>query len=268
MAETKVAQPVLDVSGVNLSFGGAKVLTDVALRLAPGEVVALIGPNGAGKSALLNCLSGIYTPAPGAAITLSGQRIEALAPHKRARVGLARTFQRLNLLPDQTVLENVLLGWTPGFRFRLFGTLARPFAALADERRALAAARDVLAHCGLTELAARRCGDLPLGTLRRVDLARALIGRPRLLMLDEPASGLSHEERPLIGDMVRLALSRGDLAVLWIEHDLDLVLSGAHRAVVLHHGEVIGEGDPRAPGERSRLIDIYKRGSSSPHAAA
>jgi branched-chain amino acid transport system ATP-binding protein len=252
--------PVLDVEGLSLSFGGVKVLNRISLTLVQSEVVALIGPNGAGKSALLNCVSGVYRPEPGAKIVLVGKRIDRLTAHRRARAGLGRTFQGLNLVPHRSVLDNVLLGWTPRFSLSAFGMLARPLRASCEEREARERALETIALCGLEPFATRRCADLPLGILRRVDLARALVSEPKLLLLDEPASGLSHDERPLIGDMVRLALSRKKLSVLWIEHDLDLVFSEAQRAVVLHHGDLIDIGDPRIDFDRERLIGSYKSG--------
>jgi branched-chain amino acid transport system ATP-binding protein len=223
-------------------------------------VVALIGPNGAGKSALLNCVSGVYRPQEGARIAVGGTCIDHLPPHKIARVGVSRTFQGLNLIPDRSVTDNILLGWTPLFSLNIFGMLAMPLRARREEREARDRTLEIISLCGLANLADRRCADLPLGILRRVDLARALVSEPKLLLLDEPASGLSHDERPIIGEMVRLALSRKDLSVLWIEHDLDLVFSEAQRAVVLHHGDLIDIGDPRIAADRARLISSYKAG--------
>jgi branched-chain amino acid transport system ATP-binding protein len=254
------ASPVLELDNVSLSFGGVRVLNEISLSVSQSEVLALIGPNGAGKSALLNCVSGVYRPQAGAKIVLGGTRIDHLPPHKIARVGVRRTFQSLNLIPDRSVLDNILLGWTPRFSLNVFGMIARPLRARREEREARERASEIIALCGLESLTDRRCADLPLGILRRVDLARALVSEPKLLLLDEPASGLSHDERPIIGEMARLALSRKDLAVLWIEHDLDLVFSEAQRAVVLHHGDLIDVGDPRVPADRARLISSYKSG--------
>jgi branched-chain amino acid transport system ATP-binding protein len=252
--------PVLEMDKVSLAFGGVSVLNRISLSVGQSEVLALIGPNGAGKSALLNCVSGVYRPQEGARIEVGGIRIDHLPPHKIARVGVRRTFQGLNLIPDRSVLDNSLLGWTPLFSLNVFSMLARPLRARREEREARERASEIIALCGLEHLADRRCADLPLGILRRVDLARALVSDPKLLLLDEPASGLSHDERPIIGEMVRLALSRKNLSVLWIEHDLDLVFSEAQRAVVLHHGDLIDVGDPRISADRARLISSYKAG--------
>ncbi|MFA5597469.1 MAG: ABC transporter ATP-binding protein [Pusillimonas sp.] len=251
---------VLKIQDLSLAFGGTQVLERVNLTLLEGEVLALIGPNGAGKSALLNCICGVYRPSNGSRIELGGRPVTGLPPHRVARLGLGRTFQGLNLIPDRTVLESILLGWSARYRLSLFGVLFRPFSSLMEERAVVRKAHEIMELCGVKELANQYCQDLSLGTLRRVDLARALISEPDLLLLDEPASGLSHEERPLIGEMVRVASSHKGLAVLWIEHDLDLVLSEADRAVVLHHGEVIDQGPPDEPEVRQRLVLSYKQG--------
>ncbi len=178
------AESVLELQDVSLSFGGVKVLNRICLTVAESEVLALIGPNGAGKSALLNCVSGVYRPEPGAKIALAGTRIDHLPPHKIARIGIGRTFQGLNLIPHRSVLDNILLGWTPRFSLNVFGMLARPWRARHEEARARAYAMEIMELCGLEQLSEQRCSDLPLGILRRVDLARALMSEPKLLLLD------------------------------------------------------------------------------------
>ncbi|MFT3732972.1 MAG: ATP-binding cassette domain-containing protein [Hyphomicrobium sp.] len=256
----RAEQPaIFDVQNVSLSFGGMVVLDNINLSVRESEVVALIGPNGAGKSAFLNCISGVYPVQRNACITLDSVRLDRLPAHRRARAGVSRTFQGLNLISSHSVLDNVLLGWTTHFAQNVFGMLAQPWAALRAERLAREEAFEILDLCGLKKIWGERCSELPFGILRRVDLARALIGRPKLLLLDEPASGLSHDERPLIGQMVRLALTRKKLAVLWIEHDLDLVFSEARRAIVLHHGEQIDEGNPSDANQRTRLIEFLQK---------
>lgn len=260
--------PQLELQGVSLAFGGHRVLHDIALQLHAGEVLALIGPNGAGKSALLNCVSGVYRPQPGASIRLGQRRIDGLAPHRIAAAGVARTFQGLHLAPDLTVLDNILLGLSGTRPFRLARSLAWPPAAIRREADAQRDAREMAELCRLDGLLSAACGSLPLGVLRRVDLARALVCRPKVLLLDEPASGLSHDERPLIGELVQLAQSRQDLGVLWIEHDLELVLSQADRAIVLHHGEQVESGGPADPVQRARILAAYKSGRPMSQAQA
>lgn len=251
---------LLRLEKLSLSFGGLKVLQDISLTVPQSEVLALIGPNGAGKSALLNCISGVYRAAVGSSISLDGQRLENLPPHRISAAGVSRTFQGLQLASSLSVLDNILLGLVPRFRGGIGAALLRPMHTLHTERQAQDDARDIASQCRLDDLLHVACSELPLGVLRRVDLARALVSRPRLLLLDEPASGLSHDERPLIGEMVKFARSQRGLAVVWIEHDLDLVLNQAERAVVLHHGEFIGEDDPRHPDGRARIVSAYKHG--------
>ncbi|MGE8637527.1 MAG: ABC transporter ATP-binding protein [Achromobacter sp.] len=263
-----MSPPQLELQSVSLAFGGHRVLHDISLQVQPAEVLALIGPNGAGKSALLNCVSGVYRPQPGARIRLAGSRIDGLPPHRIAAAGVARTFQGLHLAPDMTVQDNILLGLSGLRPFRLGRALAWPPAALRAEVQARRDAREIAGLCRLEPLLDTLCGALPLGVLRRVDLARALIGRPKVLLLDEPASGLSHDERPLIGEMVKLALSRQGLAVLWIEHDLELVLSQASRAIVLHHGEQVQSGVPADPAQRTQILAAYKSGRPAPEPLA
>ncbi|MDR5836061.1 ATP-binding cassette domain-containing protein [Caballeronia sp. LZ034LL] len=256
------ARAALHLEDVNLAFGGLEVLRDVTLNLHEDEVLALIGPNGAGKSALLNCIGGIYTAKPGSTISLGATRIDGLAPHRIAQLGVGRTFQGLKLVRERSVLDNILLGWTPRFSVNALGSLLLPVRVRREEREARERAHAMAELCGLTDVLAAPVADLPLGVLRRVDLARALIREPHILLLDEPASGLSHDERPLIGEMVRIARSRKGLSVLWIEHDLDLVLSQAERAVVLHHGAVAAIDDPQQPSGRARLLDAYRLGAA------
>ncbi|MFG1416918.1 ATP-binding cassette domain-containing protein [Xanthobacter sp. V0B-10] len=260
--------PRLSLRSVSLEFGGVSVLDHITLDLAPGEVLALIGPNGAGKSALLNCVSGIYRPSAGSSIAVDGARIDRLPPHGIIRAGVSRTFQGMHLVGGLSVLENVLLGLVPRFRLGAFSSLLLPLRALREERENTARAAALLELTGLAGAAHERCADLPLGILRRVDLARALASEPALLLLDEPASGLAHDERPLIAEMIGLARSRNDLSVLWIEHDLDLVLSVAERAAVLHHGELIHQGDPRREAGRRHIIAAYKNGRQAQDRAA
>lgn len=252
--------PRLSLRALSLEFGGVRVLNDVSLEVGRGEVVALIGPNGAGKSALLNCVSGIYRPSPGSRIAVNGTRIDSLPPHRIIGSGVSRTFQGMHLVGELTVRENVLLGLAERFRLGAFSSLVLPLRALREERENARRVDAMLELTGLNIVAHERTSDLPLGVLRRVDLARALVSEPALLLLDEPASGLGHDERPLIAEMIGIARARNDLSVLWIEHDLDLVLSSAERAAVLHHGELIHQGDPHGATERRHIIAAYKNG--------
>ncbi len=256
--QTSSGEPAISLRNVSLRYGGLDILKDVGFDVHRNEVVGLIGPNGAGKSALLNCIVRVYKPAAGASISLHGDPgFVDLPLHAIAGCGVARTFQGLQLSPDLSVFDNIAVGMSARFRLNVFDSLLRPLSYLradADVRRSV---HEITKVCGVEDVLNCRPGQLPLGVLRRVDLARALVSKPSVLLMDEPASGLSHEERPLIAELIKLAREAGDLSVIWVEHDLDLVFSHADRVVVLRNGEVAREGRPGVPGERRALIDGY-----------
>lgn len=253
--------PLLRIESLSLAFGGLTVLDNVDLEVGHGEVMALIGPNGAGKTALLNCISGIYRAAGDSRIWLEQARIEHLASHRIAARGVARTFQHAHILDSLTVLENVLLGLSPCVRCGVMTRLTAPWRALREERDLRRRAMEALRRCGIDHLAGEPADGLALGVRRRADLARALVSEPSLLLLDEPASGLAHNERALILELIDIARSERGVGVVWIEHDLDLVVSAADRVTVMHHGQVVATGRPRqSDGERQALIDAYMHG--------
>jgi branched-chain amino acid transport system ATP-binding protein len=253
---------LLATEDLSLAFGGLSVLRSVSLTVRGGEVLGLIGPNGAGKTAFLNCISGVFRISRAGTISLNGQRIDHLPTARRRRLGIARTFQHAHLVPEMTALENVMLGLASSFSGGLLSFLARPVRSIAEERRFRGLAAEALASCGAADYAAVRAGNLPLGIRRRVDLARALVGEPKLLLLDEPSSGLSHEERELIPELVEIMQNRNGLGVIWIEHDLDLVTTHADRVVVLHHGQVIHDDDLSEPEQRAAAIEAYMKGGA------
>lgn len=255
--------PVLCIEELSLAFGGLSVLDSVSLSVYPNEVLGLIGPNGAGKTALLNCISGVYRPSRGSRLSLNGRRIDHLPAHRITSLGIARTFQHVDLLPGLNVIDNVLVGLAAQMRRGILHRLLRPVVAAAAERNMRSRARDALDQCRLEHLEREDIQGLPLGSRRRIDLARALVSRPTLLLLDEPASGLGQEERALIPDLIGIARAERDVGVIWIEHDLDLVISSADRVAVMHHGQIIADGQPRASGEERRaLIDAYMHGDT------
>lgn len=249
---------MLEVASLSLSFGGLKVLSDVAFQAREGEVTALIGPNGAGKSALLNCVSGLYPAARGARILINGVAVDGLAPHLRARMGLARTFQHLNLVPELSVLQNVMTGLSPIMSDGLVSSLSRPVRQWRREAERRERAHAALRQFDLDSVADAPAGSLSLGVQRRCDLARASMCEPCVLLLDEPASGMSRSERRQIPEWISQLQTSRRCAVVWIEHDVDLLTSSAHSVYVLHHGEVTASGRPRdIDGDRDRVIDAY-----------
>jgi len=220
---------VLEVRNISVRFGGILVLTDVSLRVATGSVTGLIGPNGAGKTTLFNVISGLQRPDRGE-VYVAGQQVTSMKPQRRARLGLARTFQRLELFGNLSAADNVRVG--------LEGRGHRgPHEDSATEATAL------LERVGAGEMADRLVSTLPTGSARLVELARALSIGPRVLLLDEPCSGLNESETRLLGHLLR-DLSAEGRAVLLVEHDMDVVLAVCDTVHVLDFGEVIASGTP------------------------
>ena len=232
---------LLTVDGVRVEFGGIVALADLSFTIDEGQICALIGPNGAGKTTLFNCVSRLYQPREGS-IELDGRNLLALPAHRIARVGIARTFQNLALFPALTVAQNVMVG-------------AHSRGGSSRARRADALA--LLDRLGLADFASRHAAGLPYGTLKRVEIARALAARPRLLLLDEPAAGLTHSEVDELADLVRSIRDEFELSVLLVEHHMAMVMSISDKVVVLDFGSKIAEGPPEQIREDPRVIEAY-----------
>jgi branched-chain amino acid transport system ATP-binding protein len=219
----------LAVEGLSLNFGGLAVLTDVSLHVEAGELLALIGPNGAGKTSVLNCISGIYRGR--GAIVLRGRDINGLRPHEIARLGIARTFQHGEVFPQMTVIENLLTGRHARIATHLLAEMLFLPGVRREELRHREAIERVLEFVGLTEHRHSLVGALPFGVQKLVGFARALALEPTLLLLDEPSAGLNRAGRE---DLARLILRVKDelgLAMIWIEHDMQMVVDLAARGV-------------------------------------
>ena len=231
----------LEVRSVTVRFGGITALDDVSLTAAPRRVTGIIGPNGAGKTTLLNVLCGLVRPESGQ-IWFDGRELTRLRPHKLAALGIARTLQGVGLFDGLSVAENVMVGATSharaGFWSGLFG-LPR---SDRDERQLRQLAVEALDRVGAADLADAMPGTLAYGLRKRVALARALVARPRLLLLDEPASGLSESELPELGGLISRLTD--DASVVVIEHRMDLMMSVCHTITVLDFGKVIADGTP------------------------
>ncbi|HEX4722154.1 MAG TPA: ABC transporter ATP-binding protein [Pseudonocardiaceae bacterium] len=232
---------LLRVDGVCVSFGGLDVLSDVSIDVPASGVLGVIGPNGAGKTTLFNVVCGFVRPRKGT-ITFAGRPLRGHRPHDLADAGIARTLQGLGLFSRLTVLENVLAGTTHRSRTGTLGALLASPWAQRDERRLRAQALEVLASLGIADDADRPCASLPYGNRKRVALARALVAQPRLLMLDEPAAGLSVPEMAEVAEIIRGL--RGRTAVMLVEHNMDFVMDLCERIVVLDFGQVIARGTP------------------------
>ncbi|MET0953128.1 MAG: ABC transporter ATP-binding protein [Aeromicrobium sp.] len=252
--------PLLAVRDIRLAFGGVVALDGPSFELGPGEICGLIGPNGAGKTTLFNCVSRLYQPDSGA-IELDGRDLLAARADQIADMGIARTFQNVGLLPTQTVLENVLGGSIHRTRSGLVATALGLPSVRREERAERARARDLLADLGLSHLEDHLAAGLPFGTLKRIELVRALMAEPRLVLLDEPANGLIQEEvRELADLIVRLRDERG-FAVLLVEHHMGMVMAISDRIVALNFGRKIADGTPESVIADPALVDAYLGGA-------
>jgi len=247
-------QPILAVRDLTVRFGGIVALDGVSFDVAEGQIVGLIGPNGAGKTTLFNCLSRLYTPQQGD-VRFRGRSLLALPPHRVAELGIGRTFQNLALFPTLNVLQNVMIGVHSRTRSDFLSNALRlPWVGREDadirER-----ARELLAFLDLSAVAAHPAAGLPFGTLKRVELARALAGSPALLLVDEPAGGLNHEEVGTLAALLRTIRDRRGVTILLVEHHMGLVMQISDGVVVLDFGRKIAEG---RPGEVQRDPEVIR----------
>jgi len=245
----------LEVREVGISFRGVRALDDVSFEVAAGGVTAVIGPNGAGKTTLFNCISGIYAHEGG--IALAGTDVTRMRSDERAARGITRTFQTPVLIPELSALENVLIGGYPHTRGGVLGSLLRLPGVRADEQSLRAEAADLLDRLHLAGSLHAPAAKLPHGDRRRVEVARALLGRPRLLLLDEPAAGLGAEEAESLITEVRLLGEVNGTTCLLVEHDVALVMRVARHVVVLDAGRMLAQGDPETVAKDPKVIAAY-----------
>jgi branched-chain amino acid transport system ATP-binding protein len=249
-------EPLLRVDSASVRFGGVRALDEVTCDVRAGEICGLIGPNGAGKTTLFNCITRIYPLASGS-IAFAGTRIDKVPARSVIALGIARTFQNLGLFAGMTVLENVLLGAHHLYRNGFIASVSQPWTSDAEEARLTEFCRGILCELGLDAFAFQLAGNLPFGTLKRVEIARALASKPRLLLLDEPASGLTYGELVEFSALIVRIRDVFDLTVLLVEHNMGLVMDLCSRLVVLHLGRKLAEGTPAEIRSNPAVIAAY-----------
>jgi branched-chain amino acid transport system ATP-binding protein len=259
MSQAQTAQassPLLAVCDVSVVFGGIVALNGVSFDMQQGHILGLIGPNGAGKTTLFNCLSRLYQPSKGD-IRMEGASILKRPPHRIAEIGIGRTFQNVALFSNLSVFDNVRIGAHARTRGDIISDALRLPGIRRNEAALNARVQEILNYLELEDVAQSTVSGLPFGTQKRVELARALAAEPKILLLDEPAGGLNHEEVYALGDLIRRIRNDRSVTVLLVEHHMGLVMSIADHVVALNFGRKLAEGTPAAVQSDPDVIKAY-----------
>ena len=251
-----MSRPILEVSGLTMRFGGLLAVNGVGLTVHEKQVVSMIGPNGAGKTTVFNCLTGFYQPTDGK-ILLDGEAIQGLPGHKIARKGVVRTFQNVRLFKDMTAVENLLVAQHRHLNTNFLSGLLKTKAFRKSEHEAMDFAAHWLDQVNLTDIANRPAGTLAYGQQRRLEIARCMMTRPRILMLDEPAAGLNPKETEDLKALIGMLRDTHGVTVLLIEHDMKLVMSISDHIVVINQGCPLADGTPEQIRDNPDVIKAY-----------
>lgn len=248
--------PLLEVQDCTKKFGGLTALSQFTLSLEPGEMVGLIGPNGAGKTTAFNLLTGVYAPSSGT-ISFEGKSIAGHRPYQIAAVGISRTFQNIRLFPALTVLDNVRTATHMHYKPSLLSAVWRGKSFTLAENAAREEAEALLVRFGLEKYAGDAARSLAYGEQRRLEIARALATRPKLLLLDEPAAGMNPQEKNDLMEQIRTLREEFGVTLLLIEHDMKVVMGVCERILVLDYGQIIAQGTPREIRDNPKVIEAY-----------
>ena len=248
--------PVLDVRNLGIDFGGLTAVDSFNMTIGPTEISGLIGPNGAGKTTIFNLLTSVYQPTRGS-ILLNGIDTKGMSTHKVTRMGIARTFQNIRLFTDMTAKDNVKVGMHKDIKCSFISSLLRLPAYYKSEKAADKKAMELLEFMGLTDVADVKAGSLPYGVQRRLEIARALATNPSVLLLDEPAAGMNPSETAELTEQIRRIRDTFHIAIILIEHDMNLVMNVCEGIVVVNYGRIIAKGTPEQIKDDPAVIEAY-----------